>query len=156
MKNWRQFVNFLMHQSFETPAPAPFGLERGVHLGTKVSGAFPRPYFSTHGTPFVKQIIIAERNTLVKKYCWQSWKKNRLIFERPANNPVGHAKTVTSSEFPAYRGTKMKCIRGESTRNPPLRPECMITRDKSFNAANATTIPVRPSYNIRELKDGAY
>ena len=48
---------------------------------------------------------------------------NRLIFERPANNPVGDAKTVTSSEFPAYRGTKMKCIRGESPHNPPLRLE---------------------------------
>ena len=33
----------------------------------KVSGASPRPYFSTHGTPFVKQLIIAKRNTLVKK-----------------------------------------------------------------------------------------
>ena len=62
-------------------------------------------------------------------------KKNRLIFERPANNPVGDAKTVTSSEFPAYRGTKMKCIRDESPRNPPLRSESMITRDKFFNAA---------------------
>ena len=47
---------------------------------------------------------------------------NRLIFKRPANNPVGDAKTVTSSEFPAYRGTKMKCIWGESPRHPPPRP----------------------------------
>ena len=86
--------------------------------GTKVSGAFPRPYFSTHGTPFVKQLIIAKRNTLVKKLRWQPW-----IFKRPANNPVGNAKTVTSSEFPAYRGTKMKCIWCESPCNPPLRPE---------------------------------
>ena len=48
---------------------------------------------------------------------------NRLIFEWPANNPVGDAKTVTSSEFPPNQGTKMKCIRGESPCNPPLRPE---------------------------------
>ena len=54
-----------MHQSFETPAHPPFGLERGIHFlyasesewsprfpETKVSGVFPRPYFSTHGTPF--------------------------------------------------------------------------------------------------------
>ena len=50
-----------MHQSFEIPAPPPFGLEGGDSLfmqvkvsevpvpGIKVSGAFPRPYFSTHG-----------------------------------------------------------------------------------------------------------
>ena len=46
-------------------------------LGTKVSGAFPRPYFSTHSYsgPFVKQLIIAKRNTLVKKHCWQPWNK---------------------------------------------------------------------------------
>ena len=31
-----------------------------------MSGAFPRPYISTHGTPFVKQRIIAKRNTLIK------------------------------------------------------------------------------------------
>ena len=43
--------------------------------GTKVSGAFLRPYFSTHGTPFVKQLIIAKRNTLVKRHCWQPWNK---------------------------------------------------------------------------------
>ena len=52
-----------------------------------------------------------------------SHEMNRLIFKRPAHNPVGDAKTVTSSEFPAYRGTKIQCIRGESPRNPPLRPE---------------------------------
>ena len=33
------------------------------------------PYFSTHGTPFVKQLIIAKRSTLVKKHCWQPWNK---------------------------------------------------------------------------------
>jgi len=39
--------------------------------GTKVSGAFPHPYFSTNGTPFEKQLIIAKHNTLVKEHCWQ-------------------------------------------------------------------------------------
>ena len=43
--------------------------------GTKVSGAFPRPYFWTHGTPFVKQLIIVKCNTLVRKHCWQPWNK---------------------------------------------------------------------------------
>ena len=28
----------------------------------------------------------------------------------PLFPPVGDAKAVTSSEFPAYRGTKMECI----------------------------------------------
>ena len=68
-----------MHQSFETPAPTHSGLSEAFTFyaseselsprfpGTKVSGAFPRPYFSAHGTPFVKQLIIAKRNTLVKK-----------------------------------------------------------------------------------------
>ena len=71
-----------------------------------MSGAFPRPCFSTHGTPFVKQLIITHwlKNTA------GSLEINRLIFEWPANNPVGDAKTVTSSEFPASRGTKMKCL----------------------------------------------
>ena len=35
---------------------------------------------------------------------------------------VGDAKTLTSSEFPAYQGTKMECTWGESPRNPPLMP----------------------------------
>ena len=33
--------------------------------GDKLSGAFPRSYFSTHGTPFVKQLIIAKGNLLL-------------------------------------------------------------------------------------------
>ena len=59
------------------PRTHPFGLERGIHFlckwkwvkfpGTKVSGAFPRPYISTYGTPFLKQFIIAKRNTLVQE-----------------------------------------------------------------------------------------
>ena len=69
-----------MHQSFETPAPPHSGLSGAFTFyaseseqsprfqGTKVSGAFPRPYFSTRGTPFVKQLIIAKCNTLVKKH----------------------------------------------------------------------------------------
>ena len=36
---------------------------------------------------------------------------------------VGDAKTLTSSEYPAHRGTNMECIWGESPTNPPLRPE---------------------------------
>jgi len=36
---------------------------------------------------------------------------------------IGEAKTVTSSEFPAYQGTNMECIWGESPPKPPLRPE---------------------------------
>ena len=43
--------------------------------GIKVSGAFPRPYCSTHSTPFVKQLIIAKCNTPVKRHCWQPWNK---------------------------------------------------------------------------------
>ena len=58
-----------MHQPFETPAPPPhLGLSGAFTFyasesewspqfpGTKVSGAFPCPYFLTHGTPFVKQL----------------------------------------------------------------------------------------------------
>ena len=53
----------IMHQSFETPAPPHSGLSGAFTFyasesewsprfpGTKVSGVFPRPYFSTHGTP---------------------------------------------------------------------------------------------------------
>ena len=48
--------------------------------GKKVSGAFPRPYFSTHGTPFVKQLIIAKRNTLVKTRYWQPWNKQNDLW----------------------------------------------------------------------------
>ena len=116
-----------MHQSFETPAPPHSGLS--VHFLCKwkwVKSAVPEdksewcippPLLSIHGTTFVKQLIIAKRNTV------GSHEINRLIIERPANSPVGDAKTVTSSEFPASRGTKMKCLWGESPRNPPLRPE---------------------------------
>ena len=38
----------------------------------------------------------------------------------PLIPPVDEAKTVTSSEFPAYRGTNMECIWGESP--PPQTP----------------------------------
>ena len=72
-----------------------------------------------------------------------SHEKNRVILARPANNPEGDAKTMTSSEFPACRGTKMKCIRSESPRKPPLRPEwgasgvsnewCIILFEKKKN-----------------------
>ena len=41
----------------------------------------------------------------------------------PLIPPVGDAKTVSTSEFPAYRGTNMECILGESPANPPPRPE---------------------------------
>ena len=36
---------------------------------------------------------------------------------------VGDEKTMTSREFPAYWGTKIECIWGESPPNTPLRPE---------------------------------
>ena len=37
---------------------------------------------------------------------------------------VGDAKTMTSSEFPTFRGTNMEYIWGESPPpHPPLRPE---------------------------------
>ena len=80
-------VIIVMHQAFETPAPPHSGLSGAFTFyanesewsprfpWTKVSGAYPRPYFSTHGTPFVKQLIIAKRNTVVKKHCWQQWNK---------------------------------------------------------------------------------
>ena len=69
------------------PPPPNSGLSRAINFyasesdwslrfpGTKVSGAFPRPYCLTHGTPFVKQLIIAKRNALVQKHCWQPWNK---------------------------------------------------------------------------------
>ena len=113
---------------FKPPHP-PFGLERGIHFLCKwkwVKSAVPEdksewyippPLLSIHGTTLVKQLIIAKRNTVA------SHEINRLILERPANNPLGDAKTVTWSEFPASRGTKMKCLWGESSCNPPLRPE---------------------------------
>ena len=81
------FVSQLMHQSFETPAPSHSGLSGAFTFnssesewsprfpGTKVSGAVPHLYFSTHSTPFVKQLTIAKHNTLVKKQCWQAWNK---------------------------------------------------------------------------------
>ena len=82
-------LTLFMHQLFETPAPPPphLGLSRAFTFyasesewiprfpGTKVRGAFPRPYFSTNVTPFVKQLIIAKRYTLVKKHCRQPWNK---------------------------------------------------------------------------------
>ena len=96
-----KFVAFIlfsfMHQSFETPAPPHSGLSGAFTFyaskyewspqfpGTKVNGAFPRPYCLTHGTPFVKQLIIAKRNTLVKRHCCHD-EINRLIFQQPANN----------------------------------------------------------------------
>ena len=61
------------------PRTPPFGLERGIHFlcewkwvkssvpGGKSEWCIPHPYFSTHGTPFVKQLIVAKRNTLDKK-----------------------------------------------------------------------------------------
>ena len=60
-----------MHQSFETPVPPHSGLSEAFTFyatesepspwfpGTKVSGAVPLPYFSTHGTLFVKQLLAA-------------------------------------------------------------------------------------------------
>ena len=39
----------------------------------------------------------------------------------PLIPPVGDVKTVTSSKFPTYEGTKIECIWGESPPNPPLR-----------------------------------
>ena len=66
-----------MHQSFETPAPPHSGLSGAFTFyasesewsprfpRTKVRGAFPRlPLLSIHGTTFVKQLIIAKRNTV--------------------------------------------------------------------------------------------
>ena len=50
-------------------------------------------------------------------------KKSTRAVTAPLIPPVGDAETVTSSEFPAYRGTNMECIWGESPPNPPLRPE---------------------------------
>ena len=73
---------------------------------------------------------------------------NRLIFERPANNPKGDAKTVTSSHSPAYRGTKLKCIWGESPRKSPAKARmggagvsndwCIITLIQHLSAAQQT------------------
>ena len=53
---------------------------------------------------------------------FQNKKSTRAVTVLPIP-PAGDAKTVTSSEFPAYRGTNMECIWGESTLNPPLSPE---------------------------------
>jgi len=112
-----------MHQSFETPAPPPFGLERGIHFLCKwkwvkspVPGDKSEWYFSTHGTTFVKQLIIAKRNTLVKKHCWQPWNKQIDLWATSKLPGRG-------CEDCDFKGTKMRCIGGESPRNPPLRPE---------------------------------
>ena len=90
-----------MYQSFETPAPPLSGLSGAFtfdvsesewsprFLGIKVSDAFPRPYVSTHSTPFVKQLIIAKCNTLVKRHCWQwnkqidLWAASKLLAKAP-------------------------------------------------------------------------
>ena len=68
-----------MHQSFETPAPTHSGLSGAFTFyasesewsprfpGPKVSGAFPRHYFSIHGTPFVKQLIIAKGSAVARE-----------------------------------------------------------------------------------------
>jgi len=81
-------------------------------------------------TPTFQQMVLPLKNNLLLpsithwlKNTVGSHEINRLIFERPGNNPVGNAKTMTSRELPAYQGTKMKCIWGESPHNPPLRPK---------------------------------
>ena len=60
----------------------------------------------------------------------------------PLIPPVGDAKTVTSSEFPAYRGTTIECIWGESPPNPPLRPEGCRGFKWLVHKLNATWVQV--------------
>ena len=86
--------------------------------GDKVSGAVHHLYFSTHGTPFVKQLIIAKHNTLVKKHCWKAWNK-QIDLWAACKSP---SRWFEDRDF---KGIKMKCtgIWGESPHNPPLRHE---------------------------------
>ena len=82
------------------PHTPPFGLERGIHFlckwkwvkspvpGDKSEWCIPRPYFSTHGTPFVKQLIIASVIHWLKDTVG-SHEISRLIFEQPANSLQG-------------------------------------------------------------------
>ena len=73
--------------------------------GTKVSGAFPTSTFQHMVLPLKNNLLLPSITHWLKNTV-DSHEINRLIFERPANNPVGNVKTVTSSEFPAYWGTK--------------------------------------------------
>ena len=70
-----------------------------------------------------QQLIIVMVNTLCKM-CTIKWfqnKKSTRAVTAPHNYLVGDAKTVISSEFPAYQRTNIECI-CESPPNPPLRP----------------------------------
>ena len=49
----------------------------------------------------------------------RKWKPLCQEMTAPLIPPVGDAMTLTYSEFPAYWGTQMDCIWGESPRNPP-------------------------------------
>ena len=62
------------------------------------------------------QLIIVMVNTLCKMCTIKSFqnKKSTHAVTAPHNYLVGDAKTVISSEFPAYRGTNIECIWGES------------------------------------------
>ena len=102
----------------------PFRLERGIHFLCKWKWAkSPVPGDKSEWCIPPPPNLLLPSVTHWLKNTVGSHEINRFIFERPANNPVGDAKTVSSSEFPAYWGTKMKCIWVESPRNPPLRPE---------------------------------
>ena len=164
-------VFLFVHQSFETTAPPHSGLggaftfyasksEWSYRLpGTKVSGAFPHPYFSTHSTPFVNNLLLPSVTHWLKNTVG-SHEINRLIFERPANKLVGDAKTVTSSEFPTYPGTKMKCMWSESSRNPLPRPECGgagVSNDWCIRLSSNSTLKqsLKSSWRSRE-KCSAY
>ena len=71
------------------------------------------------------QLFVAMVNTVCKMRTTKSFqnKKSTRAVTALLISPVGDAKNVTSSEFPAYRGTNMEFIWGESPPNPPVRPE---------------------------------
>ena len=70
-------------------------------------------------------IVMVAYNTLCKMWTIKSFqnKQSTRAVTALLISPVGDAKTMTSSKYPAFRGTNMECIWGESLPNPPLRPE---------------------------------
>ena len=90
-------------------------LSRGPSLGHNIDRCITKYW----------QLFIVMVNTLCKMRTINSFqnKQSTRAVTAPLISPIGDAKTVTSSEFPAYRGTNMLCIWGESLPNPPLRPE---------------------------------
>ena len=71
------------------------------------------------------QLFMVMVDALCKMWTIKSFQNKKGTHEvtAPLIPLVGDAKAVTSNEFPAYRGTNMECIWGESSPNPPPRRE---------------------------------